>query len=67
MTKQVNVTSLPAESGWSAPNNWTLNGGTEKNKQNQPRVIIYSTNDSMVHIEETLIQLCDFPLDWKEK
>ena len=67
MTKQVNVTSLPAESGWSAPNNWTLNGDTEKNKQNQPRVIIYSTNDSMVHIEETLIQLCDFPLDWKEK
>lgn len=61
MTKQVNVTSLPAESGWSAPNNWTLNGGTEKNKkQNQPRVIIYSTNDSMVHMEEIIIKFCVF-------
>jgi hypothetical protein len=35
MTKQVNVTSLPAESGWSAPNNWTLNGGTEKKTKNK--------------------------------
>jgi hypothetical protein len=44
MTKQVNVTSLPAESGWSAPNNWTLNGGTEKKQKTKSTKSYYLFN-----------------------